>query len=116
MTPRESKYARANAVAPFIEGGNVFLPAPDVALFDPEELITEASSFPQGAHDNQVDACSQALAALLLDSSSADAWLAWARRKAIKAGAVIVGPGYGDAGAAARDRAPSARQGCRDRR
>ena len=48
VTPRESKYARANAVAPFIEAGNVFLPAPDIALFDAEELITEASSFPQG--------------------------------------------------------------------
>lgn len=95
VTPRESKYARANAVAPFIEAGNVFLPAPDIALFDAEELITEASSFPQGAHDDMVDACSQALAVMLLDSSGAEAWIAYARRKAIEAGAVIVDPATG---------------------
>jgi predicted phage terminase large subunit-like protein len=96
VTPKESKYARANAVAPFLEAGNVFLPAPDIALFDPEELITEASSFPAGAHDDMVDATSQALAVMLLDSSGAQAWIAWARRKALEAGALIIDPATGE--------------------
>lgn len=82
INPTESKYARANAVAPTLEAGNVFLPAPEVALFDPEELIDEAAGFPNAAHDDQVDATSQALAQLLLDGTGAQAWIAYARRKA----------------------------------
>ena len=83
VNPKESKYARASAVSPFIEAGNVRLPARDVALFDVEALLEEFSTFPSGAHDDQVDATSQALAALLLDApNGAAAWLAWAKGKA----------------------------------
>jgi predicted phage terminase large subunit-like protein len=82
VSPTESKYARANAVAPLLEAGNVHLPAPGIALFDPEELVDEAAGFPNAAHDDQVDATSQALAQLLLDGSGAQAWIAYARRKA----------------------------------
>jgi len=84
ITPTESKYARANAVAPFIEAGNVHLPAPHVALPDvnPDSLIDEAAGFPNAAHDDQVDSVSQALARLLLDGSGAQAWIEWAKRKA----------------------------------
>lgn len=82
VTPTESKYARANAVAPLIEAGNVHLPAAAIALFDPEELVDEAAGFPNAAHDDQVDATSQALAQLLLDGNGAQAWIAYARRKA----------------------------------
>ena len=82
VNPRESKYARASAVSPFIEAGNVKLPAPGIALFDVEGLIEESSTFPSAAHDDQVDACSQALAALLLDGNGAMQWIAWAKRKA----------------------------------
>lgn len=84
INPTESKYARANAVAPFIEAGNVWLPAPSVALpdVDPDSLIDEAAGFPNAAHDDQVDSVSQALARLLLDGSGAQAWIEWARRKA----------------------------------
>lgn len=84
INPTESKYARANAVAPFIEAGNVHLPAPHVALpdVDPDSLIDEAAAFPNAAHDDQVDSTSQALARLLLDGSGAQAWIEWARRKA----------------------------------
>jgi predicted phage terminase large subunit-like protein len=81
VTPTESKYARANAVSPFLEAGNVFLPAPEVALFDPEELVDEAAQFPNGAHDDAVDATSQALARMLLDGSGAQAWIDYVRRK-----------------------------------
>lgn len=82
INPTESKYARANAVAPVIEAGNVHLPEAAIALFDPEELIDEAAGFPNAAHDDQVDAASQALAQMLLDGTGAQAWIAYARRKA----------------------------------
>ena len=82
VSPTGSKYARANAVAPTIEAGNVFLPEAGIALFDPEALIDEAAGFPNAAHDDQVDATSQALAQMLLDGTGAQAWIDYARRKA----------------------------------
>ena len=91
VTPHESKYARANAVSPFVEAGNVWLPAPDVALFEVEAFIEEAAGFPNAAHDDQVDAASQALAELLLDGTGAQAWLEWAKRKAEAVAADRVG-------------------------
>jgi predicted phage terminase large subunit-like protein len=82
VKPKESKYARASAVSPFIEAGNVFLPSPGIALFDAEGLIEEAAGFPNAAHDDQVDAASQALAEMFLDGTGAQAWLDWAKRQA----------------------------------
>ncbi len=82
VTPVESKYARATAVAPFIEAGNAFIPAGEIALFDVAEFIDETASFPNHAHDDQVDATSQALREMLLDGSGAMAWIAYARRRA----------------------------------
>jgi len=82
ITPTESKYSRANAVAPAIEAGNAHLPDKNIALFDPEELMTEAAGFPNGTHDDQVDAASQGLAYLLLDDTGAMAWIAHFRAKA----------------------------------
>lgn len=63
--PHGSKTARAAAVAPFVEAGNVWLPDD---LLSPwvGELVDEAAAFPAGAHDDQVDALSQALNRLLL--------------------------------------------------
>lgn len=64
VAPTGSKEARANAATPFPEAGNVYLPHP--ALFPwVEGFIEEAAAFPTGAHDDQVDALSQALARLL---------------------------------------------------
>jgi predicted phage terminase large subunit-like protein len=81
INPTESKYARANAVAPFVESGNVFLPTTSVALFDAEALIDEAAAFPNGTHDDQVDATSQALNRLLLHAGQGNAFLsAWRAR------------------------------------
>jgi hypothetical protein len=45
-------------------------------------LIEEAAAFPNGAHDDQVDATSQALARLLLDGTGAQAWTEYLRRLA----------------------------------
>jgi predicted phage terminase large subunit-like protein len=98
VKPHESKYARASAVAPFVEAGNVFLPTSEIALFDPEPLIDEAAGFPNAAHDDQVDATSQALAELLLDGNGAAAWIAWAKRKAEQAAAAAAGDGPSGAG------------------
>lgn len=86
ITPTESKYARAQAVAPVIEAGNVHLPDGEIALFDTEELVTEAAGFPLTAHDDQVDATSQALARLLLDGTGAAAWVDYLRRRVAAAG------------------------------
>lgn len=82
--PKESKVARAEAVAPFAEAGNIWLPiASDshgnpVAHFDVEAFIEEATVFPQGAHDDQVDMMTQALKRLLLRPGQgavfAEAW------------------------------------------
>lgn len=63
VDPRGGKEARANAVEPLWEAGNVFLPHPDRAPWIHgfvEELITFGSSI----HDDQVDAMTQALGRL----------------------------------------------------
>jgi predicted phage terminase large subunit-like protein len=61
FNPRESKQARMAAVAPQIESGNVYLPHQGIAPWI-DEFLEEVSSFPVGAHDDQIDAMSQALA------------------------------------------------------
>lgn len=72
VEPMGGKQVRAEGVSPFIRAGNVHLPTSSVAsmepeiAWDPEALIVEATSFPNGAHDDQVDATSQALAELYL--------------------------------------------------
>ena len=54
-----SKVVRARAVASYVEAGDVWLNGhgPWLGLF-----LEEVSGFPQAAHDDQVDAMSQALA------------------------------------------------------
>ena len=47
-----------NAVAGVIEAGNVYLPR-EADWTD--EFIDEFAAFPNGAHDDEVDCCSQAL-------------------------------------------------------
>jgi predicted phage terminase large subunit-like protein len=81
ITPHDSKLARANAVAVYIQAGNVKLPADGTTSWDPDALITEAAAFPTGAHDDQVDAASQALAHAFVDSTGAAAWLEWLKNR-----------------------------------
>jgi predicted phage terminase large subunit-like protein len=66
VEPDGSKAARAAAVSPFVEAGNVLLPAPEIAPWV-DGLIEEAVSFPRAANDDRVDAMSQALNRLLLN-------------------------------------------------
>jgi len=63
--PQGSKEARASSVAPLIEAKNVYLPAAKLAPWA-DDLIEEAAGFPNGSHDDQVDAVSQALNRLIL--------------------------------------------------
>lgn len=58
VEPIGGKVARANAVAPAVEAGNVYLPkyADFTGMF-----ITQCNQFPNGAHDDQVDAFTQAI-------------------------------------------------------
>lgn len=65
IEPEGSKYARAVAVSPLVHAGNVHLPTPEL-LPNVDELLVEAGAFPNGAHDDAVDAMSQALNRLLL--------------------------------------------------
>lgn len=60
VNPRGSKEARARAVTPEIESGNVYLPNPAEHPWV-LELLSELRGFPTGAHDDQVDAMTQAL-------------------------------------------------------
>jgi predicted phage terminase large subunit-like protein len=63
--PTGSKHARASAIAPFAEAGNLWLPTPEICPWV-EELVEEAAGFPTATHDDQVDAMSQAVNRLLL--------------------------------------------------
>jgi predicted phage terminase large subunit-like protein len=55
---KDSKEARANAVTPYFAAGNVYLP---VNAPWAEDYVTEMTAFPFGAHDDRVDATTQAL-------------------------------------------------------
>lgn len=60
VNPTESKTARAHAVTPFFEAGNVFIPHRQ--CFDwVDAYVTELLQFPSSPHDDQVDAMTQAL-------------------------------------------------------
>lgn len=55
-----SKEARASAVSPDIEAGNVYLPSPAIAPWI-HDFIEEWAAFPNGQNNDIVDATSQAL-------------------------------------------------------
>ena len=60
VNPQGGKIARASAISPLVEAGNVYLPHPACAPWV-EDFIEECAAFPNGAHDDQVDAMTQAL-------------------------------------------------------
>lgn len=66
VEPEGGKEARAAAISPFVEARNVHLPASELYPWV-DELIEEAAAFPSGAHDDQVDALTQAINRLLLN-------------------------------------------------
>lgn len=60
VEPDGSKIARAHAVTAYWEAGNVWLPHKDIAPWI-DEFVDEVTTFPAGAHDDEVDAMTQAL-------------------------------------------------------
>jgi len=60
IKPDGGKVARAYAVQSLVQGGNVYLPHPSIAPWV-EDFVRQLASFPNGAHDDDVDACTQAL-------------------------------------------------------
>lgn len=62
IEPHGSKIERAFAVSPQLRSGNVYLPVPEKCTkFNVDDFINECAKFPRGKHDDQVDACTQAL-------------------------------------------------------
>lgn len=62
ITPTDSKEARAHSVSSLFEAGNVYFPEKASFLGD---LMEEIAVFPEGKHDDQVDAMTQALINLI---------------------------------------------------
>ena len=60
VNPEGGKLARAQAISPFVEAGNVYLPHPEYAPWV-LDFIEECVQFPNGANDDQVDAMTQAI-------------------------------------------------------
>ena len=60
VKPEGGKEARGAVVQPYAEAGNIYLPDPSIAPWV-EDYIAEFQNFPKGAHDDQVDATSQAI-------------------------------------------------------
>lgn len=60
INPQGGKVARAYAVQPEHEAGNLHLPDPSIAPWV-GEFLDEFSAFPAGVHDDEVDAATQIL-------------------------------------------------------
>jgi hypothetical protein len=58
VDPKGGKFSRAQAAARAVQSGNVYLPFMASWL---EDFVHELACFPTGAHDDMVDAASQAL-------------------------------------------------------
>lgn len=65
VEPEGGKEARAHAVSPFFYAENVHLPEPAL-LANVQDLREEMLNFPNGGHDDTVDAMTQAINQLLL--------------------------------------------------
>lgn len=65
VEPNGSKTARAAAVSPFVEAGEVHLPAPELAPWV-GALLAELTQFPQSPNDDRTDTLTQAADRLLL--------------------------------------------------
>jgi len=66
VEPKGGKYARANAITPYHEAGNLFLPSPKICAWV-SEFIEQHANFPNDKHDDDVDAFSQGVTNLVGD-------------------------------------------------
>ncbi|MGV3619111.1 MAG: phage terminase large subunit [Fimbriimonas sp.] len=64
VEPDGGKIARAHAAAPYVEGGNVYLPHPAIAPWV-WTFIKSQTDFPNGANDDDTDAMTQGVRRLL---------------------------------------------------
>ena len=87
ITPHESKEARASSVAPLFEAGNVFIPENRAEHPWVDGFVRELLEFPSSAHDDQVDACTQALN--YLNKSSIAKWAKLGRQSEGAQGAFL---------------------------
>lgn len=71
VEPEGGKLARAHAVVPQIESSNVFVPHPLLYSWV-EPFITNCAGFPNVAHDDDVDAMTQALTRWSMRSAASD--------------------------------------------
>lgn len=60
IDPQGGKIVRAQAIAPYAEAGNIFLPSPRIAPWV-HDFLEECAAFPNAAHDDDVDAMTQAI-------------------------------------------------------
>lgn len=64
VNPEGDKIARAHAVSPYIESGNVYLPHPAIADWV-MPLIVEVTLFPNSVYKDQVDTMTQAISRMM---------------------------------------------------
>jgi len=64
VNPEGDKTARGIAVSPFVQAGNVYLPHPSLYPWV-NELLGEATAFPNGKYKDQMDTLSQAVLKLM---------------------------------------------------
>ncbi|MGG2081672.1 phage terminase large subunit [Lysinibacillus pakistanensis] len=69
VDPDGGKEVRAHAVSPLFEAGNVYFPHPNMCPWV-NDVIEEMVSFPNGAHDDMVDALTQALNQLYTNNTN----------------------------------------------
>jgi len=68
IIPKGTKEARAHAIAPAVRSGNVYLPSEDAYGYGwVDAFVSECTSFPKGANDDQVDCLTQALSEYISD-------------------------------------------------
>lgn len=83
VEPSGSKVARASAIQPQVEAGNIYLPEHADWL---EDFVGEFDAFPRGAHDDQVDMSSQAILKLTRPPSPAERYAAAAESLGVLGG------------------------------
>lgn len=71
--PRGSKVERANAVAPFVEAGNFWIPDPRFCPWS-QKYLDQMCNFPSVPHDDMVDMTTQGLDYLINQMSNDSAW------------------------------------------
>lgn len=71
VNPEGGKTVRAQAVSPFFESGNVYIPEPSLAPWV-HDYMEEFAVFPNGKHDDSVDSTTQAINRLLVKTKTPD--------------------------------------------